>query len=964
MATKKNLSSDILQRILDSGSDKVSIDNDSIWQALMSGGPKLFKQRSVRLISYVLVAVFTVAFVVYSAVFYVQNVLLYKADLQINQFGTFVRKSYNSEYAMFLYDPAEAWAASGIQVQDGDKLFISASGAYHTKYECLIDATRRNHWADARSQLLMDHGRAALDSSAVVDSIKNMCRYIDMSIPPESVDPKHPLYIDRKNLKVKQPLHLGDTALFGDVLMQIVPEEFLRDTGHLVAEQVYGIPRMQSNVKEPLTIQHNGVLAFGVNDSRPQNNVGQVLVVMEIYRQQTWLEALKKLFKGHLIDLPYYWYDYWRHHSVKLNAWWHPLAAIAFVFWVLFEYLIVCIFLYYLPFLIYALIEKKNVFHLSLIAAVTMISCNKPSTVETNIRMWENSGFATEEEIAILNSWRQDSTMTDVLNDAFGSVIEFGTAGLRGPMGPGTNRLNGFSVARATQGLANYLNEQATSDKRGVVIGYDSRQNSRAFALITADVLTANGIPVFLFDSMRPTPEISFAIRELNCVAGVNITASHNPKEDNGYKAYWQDGGQIVPPHDKAIMDKVQAIRPEDIKRNRVDSLVNPLGEEMDLRYAATTQMALLDKAADAAAKDLKIVYSPMHGAGNDIVPLCLKTMGITAVSRVMNQLPDNGEFASVQHNAKRQANPEDPKAMQYLVAQAQAEQADLAVATDPDADRFGFYCKDSKGTWQRVDGHQSTMLFTQYIIDTRQRLDTMPAHPFMGRTIVTSEIVRKIADSAGITMYDEYTGFKWIAHRVDVVTEEHPDYTFIGGGEESFCYLPYAFSRDKDAPASICLLAEMYASARMRGTTLWDDLMAIYKHYGFQREYTESVKFVQGTSWSKMKGNVMNAFRTNLKNIRGEECKCTDYSDQTVAKAHGMFDTSDVLQYLTKSGIKVTIRPSGTEPKLKFYVEVPCEHFQSADDYAQACQYTESVKDRIVAELAQILLDNHFEMK
>ena len=612
--------------------------------------------------------------------------------------------------------------------------------------------------------------------------------------------------------------------------------------------------------------------------------------------------------------------------------------------------------------MIYALVEKKSLF--CLVAVVGMISCNRPSTVQTNIRMWENSGLTTEEELATLNRWRQDPTKTDSLNDAFGAVIEFGTAGLRGPMGPGTNRINAFSVARATQGLANYLNEQAPSDKRGVVIGYDSRQNSKLFAHITADVLTANGIPVYLFDMMRPTPEISFAIRALNCIAGVNITASHNPKEDNGYKAYWHDGGQIVPPHDKAIMDRVQAIRPEDIKRNRVDSLVTPLGEEMDLRYAATTQMALLDKAADAAAKDLKIVYSPMHGAGNDIVPLCLQTMGITAVSKVMNQLPDNGQFASVQHNEKRQANPEDPKAMQYLLAQAQAENADLAVATDPDADRFGFYCKDSQGTWQRVDGHQSTMLFTQYIIDTRKRLDSMPEHPFMGRTIVTSEIVRKIAEEAGVTLYDEYTGFKWIAHRIEVVSNAQPECTFIGGGEESFCYLPYAYSRDKDAPASICLLAEMYASARMRGTTLWDDLMAIYKHYGFQREYTESVKFKQSTTWSQMKGQVMSAFRTDLKNILGEECKCIDYSDFTVAKDHGMFDTSDVLQYFTKSGIKVTIRPSGTEPKLKFYVEVPCEHFQSADDYAQACQYTASVKDRIIAELAQVLKDNHFEMQ
>lgn len=351
---KNNISLEILQHILDSGSDNVTIETDSFWQALMSGGQKPFKKRTVRLISFVLVAVFTIAFMLYGTVFLIQNVLLHKADLQINQFGTFIRKSYNSEYAMFLYDPAEEWAASGIQVQDGDRLFISASGAYHTNYAQLIDATQNNHWADIRNQLIANGGREALNNTMIIDSLKKqkrLYRYIDMSIPPDSITPYNPYYIDTLNLKVKRPGHLNDTALFGDVLMQIIPENLMRDTAQIGKDSIYAIPRMQKNIKESLIIEHNGVLTFGVNDNRPQNNIGQILVVMEIYRRQTWQNALKKLYKGQLIDFPYYWYDYWRHTSTKLDAWWHPFAAIAFVMWIIAEFLIICIFLYCLPFL-------------------------------------------------------------------------------------------------------------------------------------------------------------------------------------------------------------------------------------------------------------------------------------------------------------------------------------------------------------------------------------------------------------------------------------------------------------------------------------------------------------------------------------------------------------------------------------------------------------------------------------
>lgn len=330
---------------MDNGSEHVTVQNDSFWQALMSGGQKPFQRRSVRLISLALVTVCTIAFVLYSAVYYVQNVLLVKPEIQINRFGTFIRKSYNSEYAMFLYDPSEAWAASGIQVQKGDRLFISASGAYHTNYTELIDATENNHWADVRQQIIANEGRAALNNKAVIDKLQ-LYRYIDMSIPPDSIVPNKPLYIDRKNLKVAQPKHLKDSALFGDVLMQIVPENKMRDTLYQEEGCIYALPRMQKNVKECLVVDNDGVITFGVNDFRPSNNVGQILVVMEIYRNATGKKAAMKLLSGQLIDWPYYWYDYWCH-----SGWCRPLAALVFVLWVMVEFLILCFLLYSVPFL-------------------------------------------------------------------------------------------------------------------------------------------------------------------------------------------------------------------------------------------------------------------------------------------------------------------------------------------------------------------------------------------------------------------------------------------------------------------------------------------------------------------------------------------------------------------------------------------------------------------------------------
>ena len=589
------------------------------------------------------------------------------------------------------------------------------------------------------------------------------------------------------------------------------------------------------------------------------------------------------------------------------------------------------------------------------------------SDIEAKIQSWKESGLTLPEELETLEKWRKQDPAA--VMDAFSDTLKFGTAGLRALMGPGTNRMSKYTVALATQGFANYLIQKNPNSCFYVVVGYDCRHNSKEFANVAADVFSANGIFVYLCEDMRPTPEISFAIRELRCKAGVNITASHNSKEYNGYKAYLNDGGQIVPPADQEIVDEAAKIRLKDIRHTRNPELVDTttIREIVDKKYIAIMDSAILDRVAFEKASALKIVYSPMHGAGYKIVPNALEAHGIKQVSLVPEQLPDNGLFASVARTNRHEANPEDEQAMQLLKKQAEKEKADLAVATDPDADRFGFYCRDSNGKWQRIDGHQSTMLFTKYIIDTRKRLGMMPEKPFMGRTIVTSEIVKRIADKAHIKMYDEYTGFKWIAHRIDTLSKVAPDWTFIGAGEESFCYLPYDKVRDKDAPASICLLAEMTASAQMRGTTLWDELMNIYLEYGFQREYTLkwTIESPNNKPWKDNTILIMDLFRNNIKdNICGDPIRNTlDYSQQPIADIRDMPKTDNTLQYFTQSGVKLTIRPSGTEPKLKIYMEIPSTKFTSARQYEEAIKDTEKTKAKIENKLIQLLKDNKYQV-
>lgn len=338
------ISKEIVQHIIDSGNDQVTIENDSFLTALLTRGQKPIHFRTARFIGLSLVLIFSLGFVIYSASFYIQNVLLYKADMHINQYGAFVRRSLNSEYAMFLYDPAEPWAVSGIQVQHGDKMFVTGSGAYHTNYSRLINATEKNRWADRREMY-------AINDDSLLNVLDTLiCRYIDVATPPSKIEIEHPYAIDTLYRKVSKPRHLKYEALFGDVLIQIVPEYIMRDANHLDTLNIYAVPRMLEEKKESISVEQGGVLTFGVNDDIPLNNVGQILVAMEIYHKQTWVNAALKIFKGHFMDLPYFWYDYWS-HAILHNNWWFWFVSLIFVLWVMIEYLIFCAILYFLPFL-------------------------------------------------------------------------------------------------------------------------------------------------------------------------------------------------------------------------------------------------------------------------------------------------------------------------------------------------------------------------------------------------------------------------------------------------------------------------------------------------------------------------------------------------------------------------------------------------------------------------------------
>ena len=526
---------------------------------------------------------------------------------------------------------------------------------------------------------------------------------------------------------------------------------------------------------------------------------------------------------------------------------------------------------------------------------------------------------ATKQEVkAMLEA--EDKTP---LIDSFYRTLEFGTGGLRGIMGAGTNRMNVYVVGAATQGLANYLLKNFADRKEiSVVVGHDCRNNGRFFAQTVANVFSANGIKVYLFEDLRPTPEVSFAIRHLGCQSGVNLTASHNPKEYNGYKAYWEDGAQVLAPHDKGIIDEVNKVRVEDVKFEGNPALIQTIGADIDEAYLKGVKDLSIDPEVIQRQKDLSIVYTPLHGAGRALIPAALKSWGFENVNTVTEQMVKDGNFPTVVS-----PNPENGEALTLALNLAKKIDADIVMASDPDADRVGMACKDKEGEWVLVDGNQTCMIFLYYIIKNRIAMGKMKGDEYVVKTIVTTELIKSIADKNNVKMYDEYTGFKWIARVIRLLEGKE---TYIGGGEESYGFMGQDIVRDKDAVSACCLLAEICAWAKDQGKTLFDVLMDIYVEYGFALNHTINVVKPGKSGADEIKA-MMDGFRANPpKELAGSPVVVTkDYKMLKAFDAQGNAtaldfpETSNVLQWFTEDGTKVSVRPSGTEPKIKFYIEV-----------------------------------------
>ena len=561
---------------------------------------------------------------------------------------------------------------------------------------------------------------------------------------------------------------------------------------------------------------------------------------------------------------------------------------------------------------------------------------------EQAARQWLSPSF-DEDTRKEVQAMLDNPDKTDLI-DSFYRSLEFGTGGLRGIMGAGTNRMNIYIVGMATQGFANYILKAFPGRKDlSVVVGHDCRNNGRLFAETVANIFSANGIKVYLFESLRPTPEISFAIRQLGAQAGVNVTASHNPKEYNGYKAYWDDGAQVLAPHDVGIINEVEKVKIEDVKFEPNKELIEIIGGEMDWDYLQAVKEAMVDQDVILRNKDLNIVYSPMHGTGRVIIPEALRSWGFQNIHVVPEQMVIDGNFPTVVS-----PNPENPEAMTLGMKLGTRLNADLVIASDPDADRLAIVCRNDKGEWEILNGNQTCMMFCWYIIANKKKLGQLKGNEFLVKTIVTTEVIRKIADKNGVELKDCYTGFKWIANEIRV---EEGKKKYIGGGEESFGFLPFDKVRDKDSPASICLICEIAAWAKDNGMTLYDLLMNIYQEYGFSREVTINVVRPGKSGADEIKA-MMENFRNNPpKELGGSKVVvCKDFktleqrnADGTVTKLD-MPDTSNVLQWFCEDGTKVSVRPSGTEPKIKFYTEVKDDSMKCAGCY-ERCTNDANVK-------------------
>ena len=562
---------------------------------------------------------------------------------------------------------------------------------------------------------------------------------------------------------------------------------------------------------------------------------------------------------------------------------------------------------------------------------------------------WLNNAYDKETQSEVERMMKA-SDPTELI-DSFYNDLEFGTGGLRGIMGAGSNRMNIYTVGAATQGFANYINQMCTDkQEKSVCIGHDCRHNSRYFAETAAAIFSANGITAYLFESLRPTPEISFAIRELGCCGGVIITASHNPKEYNGYKAYWNDGSQLVPPHDKNVIGEVKKVKVTDIKFTAVPEKIKSLGEDFDKKYLDTVKTLSLSPEAIKHQHDLKIVFTPLHGTTYKLVPESLRNWGFTNITTVPEQMIPDGDFPTV-----ASANPEEPAAFKMALDKAREIDADLAMACDPDGDRIGIAVKDDRGEWLLLNGNQTNIIFTWYIILRKKQLGLLKGNEYTIKTIVTTELIKDIAEKNGIPCYDVYTGFKWIA---DMIRKKGAE-GYIGAGEESFGFMPGSFTRDKDGVSSTSLMAEIAAWAKDQGKSLFTILKEIYAEYGFSQE--KMIYIVRkGLSGSQEIKDMMNNFRHNTpKTLNGSKVILKkDYADlkatDLVTGKSTPMDfptTSDVLQFFLEDGCKISVRPSGTEPKIKFYFEARAQ-MNGINDFHKAQAEALDKIDKIMKDL------------
>jgi len=545
------------------------------------------------------------------------------------------------------------------------------------------------------------------------------------------------------------------------------------------------------------------------------------------------------------------------------------------------------------------------------------------------VKVWKDGNFdeATKQEVI-----RLEKENPTELADAFYRNLEFGTGGLRGIMGVGTNRMNKYTVGMATQGFANYLNQTYPGGTIRVAIAHDSRNNSRQFAEITANVMAANGIKVFLFEALRPTPELSFTIRQLGCQGGVVCTASHNPKEYNGYKAYWNDGGQLVPPHDKNVIKEVEKIASVDeVKFSGGEANITLIGKEMDEAYIEMVKGLSVYPEVIMRQHDLKIVYTPIHGTGIMLVPDVLKRFGFTNVHIVEEQAKPDGNFPTVVY-----PNPEESEAMSIGLKKAKELDADIFLGTDPDADRVGIAIKDKQGNWVLMNGNQTAVLAFNYIIEARKAKGVNRPNDFVVKTIVTTDMIDRIAAENNVKCYNVLTGFKWIA---ELIKEKETSENYTIGGEESYGLMIGSQLRDKDAVSAVALLCEMAAYEKDKGKTLYEKLIELYVQYGYYKEHLISIT-KKGMNGQKEIAAMMDGYRNNPpQTINGSPvAQLLDYelrkgkNLQTGEEWDITLPKSNVLQFILADGSKISARPSGTEPKIKFYFSVNMSIKSTAD--------------------------------